>query len=214
MPDTGSVPLQDLHHHARLERVLLFALAVVIAYAAARLSRAAGAVDALRAPEGPRQPADGDADRAGHSRRSDQCRPGRRQQGRALRHAGRRLVSRRSRDAALFHRDRRQRAAGPPLSRCAGEPAVLSRPARGSRVRKARRPQRRPPPSCALLESAGPGPGAAAGLAGSRDLSTAASASATIPAPSPTISARTSTPNENCSPPTWKRRAWWTPNIR
>ena len=81
--------------------------------------------------------ADGDADRAGHSRRSDQCRAGRRQQGRALRHARRRLVSRRSGHAEILHRNRRQRAARPPLSRRAGEPSLLSRPARGSRVRKA-----------------------------------------------------------------------------
>ena len=33
MTDTGSVSSQDLHAHARLERALLFALAVVIAYA-------------------------------------------------------------------------------------------------------------------------------------------------------------------------------------
>ena len=101
--------------------------------------------------------ADGDADRAGHSRRSDQCRPGRRQQGRALRHARRRLVSRRSGDAAILDRNRRQRAAGPSLSRRAGQQSLLSRPARGSRVRKAGRPQRRSPPSCAVLEGAGQG---------------------------------------------------------
>src|ERR1700722_17160776 len=40
----------------------------------ARLSGAAGVVESLRAPEGPRDLADADADCAGHSRRSDQCR--------------------------------------------------------------------------------------------------------------------------------------------
>ena len=79
-------------------------------------------------------PADGDADRAGHSRRSDQCRAGRRRQGRALRDAGRRLVSRRSGDAAILDRDRRQRAAGPSLSRRAGQQSVsISAGARISR---------------------------------------------------------------------------------
>ncbi len=93
-------------------------------------------------------------------------------------------------------------------------PSVLSRPPRGSRVRKAGRQERRSPPSCAVLESAGAGPGTAAGLARRRDLSTAASASAIIPAPSPTTSAPISTPNASCSPPTSKPPAWSTPNTR
>jgi hypothetical protein len=38
--------------------------------------------------------------------------------------------------------------------------------------------------------------------------------SAAIPAPSPTISTPISTPNENCSPPTSRPRAWSMPNTR
>ena len=97
---------------------------LVIGLRAARLCRAAGAVDPLRAPEGPRRSADGDAHGAGHSRRSHQCRAGRRQQGRALRHARRRLVSGRPDHAGIIDRDRRQRAARPAVSRRAGQQSV------------------------------------------------------------------------------------------
>ena len=130
-----------------------------------RLSGAAVVLDPLRTSERPRQFADGDADRAGHSRRSDQCRPGRRHQGRGLRDARGRLVSGRSDHAEIIDRDRRQRAARPPLQGRAGQQSLLSRPPRGSRLRKADRGQRRSPQSCPVLEGAGPGRGEAPGLA-------------------------------------------------
>ena len=180
----------------------------------AGLSGAAGAVEPLRAPEGPRRPADGDAHRAGHSRRSHQCRADRRRKGRALRHAGRRLVSRRSRDAEILDRDRRQRAARPALSRRAGQPAVLSRPPRGSRLRKARRQQRRSPPPCAVLEGAGPGPGEAAGLARRGDLRPQRRRQPLYRRHHPSYRCRYRRRARSCSPPTWKPPAWSMRNIR
>ena len=85
--------------------------------------------------------------------------------GRGLRDARRRLVSGRSGHAEIIDRDRRQRAARPSLQGRAGQQSLLSRPPRGSRLRKADRRQRRSPQSCALLEGAGPGRGEAPGLA-------------------------------------------------
>ena len=136
----------------------------------ARLHRVAGALDPSRASEGARQTSDGDADRPGHSRRCDQCRADRRPARRGLRHACRRLVSRRPDHAQIVDRNRRQRAAGPPVQGCAGQQSVLSRPARGSGVRKAGRQERRSPQPCPLLEGARQGRRRPAGMARRRDL--------------------------------------------
>ena len=91
-------------------------------------------LDALRAPARARRHADGDADRAGHSRRSHECRAGRRPRRRGLRDARGRLVSGRSDHAEILDRDRRQRAARPALQGRAGQQSLLSRPPRGSRL--------------------------------------------------------------------------------
>ena len=62
------------------------------------------------------------------------------------------LVSRRSDHAEILDRDRRQRAARPPLQGRAGQQSLLSRPARGPRLRKA---GSAPAPIAAIMSASG-----------------------------------------------------------
>ena len=120
----------------------------------------------------------------------------------------RRLVSRRSRDAALVDRDRRQRAAGPrPIATRRSARCSISTAARISRSKS----RSATAPITAIMCGSGrcwTGRGTAAGLARRRHLRPRRRRQPLSPAPSPTISTPISTPSASCSPPISRPPAW------